>query len=195
MGLFRKTINFDSVTTRGGDKGQTSLFSGQRVSKSAGSVEAIGQIDELQSLIGVVSCFLPYSALQKLLGLHDIQRDLYDSMSCLASGTDHEYYFSFPSERRVEILEQNMHFLMKSTNIPQKFVIPGEKGIKVSALLDFARTVCRRAESRMVKYIREDSKPFKVDYDDLHGIQVYLNRLSDVLFVMARYVDEINEIN
>lgn len=164
-----------SIYTRTGDKGKTSLFSGQRVSKADLRVETYGAIDELNSVIGVVLSS-KYKVLSIERELIKIQKDLFEIGSQLAN----------PSAEKVQGLGKRVKEFEKmidqmTVELPplENFILPG--GGKAGSLLHFARTVCRRAERRAVALSEKE----KVSPD----IIVYLNRLSDLLFTMARFVN------
>ena len=171
------------IYTRTGDKGKTSLFNGQRVSKADLRVEAYGTIDELNSAIGIAiaevqsSKFKVQSYSLKLKSeLVRIQNDLFDIGSCLANPTAEPLEYS---QDRVKDFENLIDKMTKSLPVLSNFILPG--GGKTGAVLHFARTVVRRAERRVVSL----SKSEKVG----GSIIMYLNRLSDLLFTMARFVN------
>ncbi len=184
MGLFKKTIDFDSVSTKGGDTGKSSSFSGEFLYKDSTFFQVIGTIDEVQSYIGIV---------KNLVGnektLTQIQKDLYNAMAVIATDCDSENYkyIKALTEDNVYFIEKKQKKLLDDLQLEYKFVIPGDDGIS-SAYYDYLRTLVRRAERELVGYIKEKHKPFKVDYEDLKIIQKYLNRLSDFFFVWARAV-------
>jgi len=175
-----KTIDFDMVTTKGGDAGMTSLFSGERISKEHLLIEVIGSIDELQSEIGAVRNEL-VAPIRK--SLRSIQQALYSIMATLSTNCDTESYIEM-SERLIYVLEKRMKKLMSRTTISSKFIIPGDDGA-IAAKLDVLRTKTRSVERLVVKYIKS-AKPISVEYNDLYKIQNYFNRLSDYFFILAR---------
>src|SRR5882724_2869704 len=161
------------IYTRTGDLGDTSLFGGARVRKNDPRIEAYGTIDELNSFIGVARATWPSSSYD--LQLHAIQSDLFDLGAHLASpGTSR---FPGPDPARVAALEQAID-VMESDLAPLKsFILPG--GSLTAAHLHVARTICRRAE-RLVVALDDDD-------DATRASLVFLNRLSDFLFVAARF--------
>ncbi|MDP9361952.1 MAG: cob(I)yrinic acid a,c-diamide adenosyltransferase [Acidobacteriota bacterium] len=163
------------IYTKTGDGGETSLFGGARVRKNDSRIEAYGTVDELNSFIGVARAAWPSSSFDGLF--HTIQSDLFDIGAHLASpGTSR---FAGPDAARVEALEQAID-AMESELAPLKlFILPG--GSLAAAQLHVARTVCRRAE-RLVVALRDDDDATKASI-------TYLNRLSDFLFVAARYAN------
>lgn len=165
------------IYTRTGDKGQTSLFGGKRVSKASSRVDAYGTVDELNSLIGVVIAHLAIKHTKISKELTRIQNDLFDVGASLANPN------AKPQEslrRRVEEFEHLIDDLTKKMPEIRNFILPG--GGKVGSLLHTARTICRRAERKLVALLEKDM------VDD--AVIVYINRLSDLLFTMARYVNQ-----
>ena len=167
---------FMSIYTRTGDKGKTSLFSGQRVSKSDLRVEAYGTVDELNSAIGVAIAEISnikYQISNIKKELVQVQKDLFEIGSALAQSGIRNL------DQRVEDFEKMIDEMTGKLPPLQNFILPGGGG--AGSVLHFARTVCRRAERRIVAL----SEKGKVSSD----IIVYLNRLSDLLFTMARFVN------
>lgn len=163
-------LNFDmSIYTKTGDKGETSLYHGKRVSKSNLKIEALGGIDELTSFIGLV--FLKIKEPDKKL-LQDIQKDLYKIMSYLS---EMNIDLSFLKDK-VKKFEIKIDQLDKKLPKLTKFIIPG--GTEISVWFHILRTICRRCERLVVK--------LKARSYMLNIIQ-YLNRLSDLFFVLARF--------
>lgn len=162
------------IYTKTGDKGKTSLFDGKRVLKSDKKVETYGTIDELNSAIGAASAFVRNRLIKQ--ALEEIQNDLLEIGSSLAVSS------TLPVDqlknRPVE-LEKLIDKLTKQLPPLNQFILPG--GGKGGSLLHVARTIARRAERRVVGL----SKTENVD----EVIIIYLNRLSDLLFTMARFVN------
>ena len=164
------------VTTRTGDGGETSLFGKERVRKTDPRIEALGDLDETQSVIGLARSLAPRSSLGR--ELLELQRGLYLVMAEVATpredlGRLKERLDGAAVARIDEVLET----LKKKTPIEGRFVIPGEN--RISASLDHARTVARRAERHVVECIDEG-------YVSDAALLPWLNRLSDLLFVLAR---------
>lgn len=176
-----------SIYTSTGDKGQTSLFNGQRVSKADVRVEAYGTIDELNSEIGVViaevqsSKFKVKSYNLKLKNeLIKIQKDLFEIGSTLAKPEVSSQKLAVSSlPKRVKNFENSIDEMTDKMPALSNFILPG--GGKIGSMLHFARTVARRAERKVVKLAELE------DVDN--NIIMYLNRLSDLLFTMARFVN------
>ena len=165
------------VYTRTGDDGTTGLGGGGRVAKDSPRVEAYGTVDELNSQIGAaVAAGLSEPVAQ---ALRRIQNDLFHLGSDLCVPEDQKQRFSVPriEERHVLDLESLMDRLSEELSPLENFVLPG--GSVGAAQLHVARSVCRRAERSVVSLARGEAVgPFTVPY---------LNRLSDTLFVMARF--------
>ena len=167
-----------SVYTRVGDKGKTSLYGGKPVSKADIRVEAYGNLDELNSFLGVVLQGLKDKTVKK--EIITIQNDLFEIGSCVSSLSikKHKELGEYLRKRVLEF-EKEIDSLTKKLPELENFILPG--GSLTGSKLHFARTITRRAERRMVALSAKD----KV----LDEILVYLNRLSDLLFMYARYIN------
>jgi cob(I)alamin adenosyltransferase len=167
------------IYTKTGDSGDTRLFNGTKVRKYDDRVEAYGDVDELNSFIGAAASFLQDAALTSMLA--EVQKDLFSVGAQLADpGFRQQTRAKFQiSRERVETLEKAIDSF--ETELPplRQFILAG--GGNGGALLHVARTVCRRAERRVV------SLSEKVEVNPI--VIEYLNRLSDFLFVMARVVN------
>lgn len=167
------------IYTRTGDKGETSLFGGKRVSKSSLRVEAYGSVDELNSMIGLVLSSR-YQVLSIKKELIKIQNDLLEIGSQLANSSSAKNALLAQSlKQRVLEFEDIIDTLTEQLPTLRNFILPG--GGKGGSLLHVSRTVSRRAERRIVELQEKE----KVN----EGIIMYMNRLSDLLFTMARYVN------
>ena len=163
------------IYTRTGDHGQTSLFGGARVAKSDPRIEAYGTVDELSSHIGVART-TPIPADVDAV-LHQVQLDLFEVGAHLASpGTSR---FPGVDAARIEELERAIDAMESELQPLTTFILPG--GSSSAAHLHVARTVCRRAERLVVAL--QDETPATVSTIS------YLNRLSDYLFVAARFAN------
>jgi cob(I)alamin adenosyltransferase len=167
------------IYTRTGDAGETSLFDNTRVSKADPRVDAYGEVDELNACLGAARA----AGLDRDIadGLESIQKDLFALGARLADPSSRiagRVTKAAVTSADVERLEQTIDRL--ETEIPplRRFILPG--GSLAGALLHQARTVCRRAERRVIGLGADAVEPI---------IVVYLNRLSDLLFVMARTVN------
>lgn len=171
----RVELSFNKVTTRGGDRGESSLYSGQRLRKDDIIFELLGDLDELSSTLGIVRAHTHSKDILK------IQKKLLTLGACAATMPASPQYEQIvkitPDD--VAALEKLEHKLLGKTAVSSQFICPGET--VESAYIDVARTIARRCERRCVTIIRERSRP------DLIASQQYLNRLSDYLFILARY--------
>jgi cob(I)alamin adenosyltransferase len=166
------------IYTRTGDTGETALFGGGRVSKDHPRTSAYGEVDELNCAIGVARAAAPAEMFDDLLD--GIQRDLFAIGGRLATPEPEKVAKAIakavlPPERVVSF-EQVMDDAEGELPPLRAFVIPG--GTPKAAAFHLARTVCRRAERSVVRLAREEDVPAE--------ILVYLNRLSDLLFTLAR---------
>ena len=179
---------FMKIYTKTGDKGETALYGGTRVSKASARVESYGNIDELNSFIGFAKSQI--SDEKVLAQLKKIQFDLFTVGSESATPTDKLTLANgksrlslMISETEIEELENWMDEFEKELEPLQYFILPG--GGKAATSLHICRTVCRRAERSLVFLNEsEEVRPELIKY---------LNRLSDYLFVLARYVSKLNQ--
>ena len=180
-------IRITKVYTRTGDKGETGLVGGKRVPKDSPRVEAYGTIDELNSVVGLARAFN-----QEKLHEHDahrfldvvlrkIQDELFDLGSELATPADsYQPGMYHVGKRQVEKIEQLIDECQKTLEPLKSFVLPG--GGKIGAYLHQCRTVCRRAEREILRLSRHEEIgewPLK-----------YINRLSDLFFVLSRWISK-----
>jgi cob(I)alamin adenosyltransferase len=171
------------IYTKTGDQGDTSLFGGQRVPKDALRIEAYGTVDELNSVIGIVLADGPDRDIARILT--QVQNQLFALGADLATPRSvtkknvkrFEPRDSLPLEKHIDAIQLRLKSL-------RSFILPG--GSPAAARLHFARTVCRRAERIVVRLSRNE--------DIGEGITMYLNRLSDLLFVLARYANTSGDI-
>ena len=178
-------IRINRVYTRGGDKGETSLVGGQRIAKDSIRIESYGTVDELNSVLGlarVANRDLPGAApgtREKLDAVLDrIQNELFNLGSDLATlPADRHPNQPVVEPRHVAFLEATIDELNAGLPELTSFVLPG--GGPVGAHLHQARTVCRRAERLVTTLSREEPVS--------DGCLAYLNRLSDLLFVLSRW--------
>lgn len=176
-------IRITRVYTRSGDKGDTGLVGGKRVPKDALRIEAYGTLDELNSIVGLARVFngeTPPSPARDRLEeiLKRLQNELFDLGSELATPPEAAYAGMFRmGDDDVKALEQLMDVCQKDLGPLKSFVLPG--GGRVSAFLHQCRTVCRRAERIVLRLSREED----IGVWPLR----YLNRLSDLFFVLSRW--------
>jgi len=168
-------MRISKVYTRTGDTGETSLVGGARVSKASVRVEAYGDVDEVNSIIGLARARLQDAEIDDALSL--IQNDLFTLGADLASPSEIEVpRIQAPF---VETLEQLSDRFLTELEPLKEFILPG--GSEAGATLHLARTVARRAERRAVTLAKAE---------DVNALAiVYLNRLSDLLFILARVVN------
>ena len=181
-------IRLTKIYTRTGDKGMTSLVGGARVPKESVRLEAYGTVDELNSIIGIVRAFVPdyrsglgsdYSWYSELL--RRIQNELFDAGSELATppAAEHPGIYRM-GKGEVDRLENEIDRMNEELKPLDSFTLPG--GGKLNAFLHMARTVCRRAER--ICWSTHRSEPIG------EGLLIYLNRLSDHLFVQSRWISQ-----
>jgi len=167
------------VYTKTGDSGITSLFGGQRIEKDSVRIEAYGHVDELNSQIGVILVGnLPKEIAQKLTR---IQKELFVLGADLATPPKVKTKIQRINKSYVTRLEREIDQWDKMLPKLQNFILPG--GGEIGAKLHLARTITRRAERAVVNLNHQE----KVN----KNAQIYLNRLSDWLFVLARYVNKL----
>ncbi len=166
------------IYTRTGDTGQTGLFGGGRVSKDDPRVDAYGDIDELNAVLGMARAAEMMPRIDEVLV--PVQRDLF-SIGALIATPDHEKMREHLVKARIDDariaeLEHAIDACDRELEPLKSFILPG--GTPKSAVLHVARTVCRRAERKVVTLSRT------VELPEL--VVIYLNRLSDLLFMLAR---------
>jgi len=167
-----------SIYTKTGDDGTTSLYNGKRVLKSDPLINACGNIDELTSFIGLVKNKLKSSDKNKTL-LLSIQKDLHQIMAVLAGSKRPIVDLN----QKVKLFEQMIDKTMSRLPEIKSFILPG--GTEMSAWFHILRTVCRRAERRVVGLKIENGKL---------KIVIYLNRLSDLFFTLSRWYGRNKEV-
>jgi cob(I)alamin adenosyltransferase len=166
------------IYTKTGDKGETGLFGGERVPKDTPRIEAYGAVDELNSLLGIIRALRPNKRIDRIL--HGIQNDLFVAGADLATRkTSKRSLIPHVGLSQITFLENAIDALQSSLPPLKTFILPG--GTAAASHLHYARTVCRRAERSAVRLSRSE--------DINENIVIYLNRLSDLLFVLARYAN------
>lgn len=166
-------VRLTKIYTRGGDAGETSLGDGSRVSKLDARIAASGTVDELNASIGVVLSVECPAAIAGVL--RRVQNELFDVGADVAVPLEHEGRLRVTKEL-VDALEDECDRFNAALPELRSFVLPG--GDEAAARLHVARTICRRAERDALAAAREH------EIDPL--VAVYLNRLSDLLFILAR---------
>lgn len=166
------------IATKTGDDGSTGLFGGSRVSKSALVIEVLGCLDELQAFLGWCKVCAnkgeSENGTEIVNNLDKIQDDLYGIMGGIGGGD------GAVSEKDVAWIEALIEKYESVSEGAEGFVKPGKN--ELSARFHIARTVCRRAERVFVKFMK---RGVKKEASDLKIIEVYLNRLSDLLFLLG----------
>ena len=166
------------IYTRTGDKGKTGLADGSRVDKFNSRIESLGNIDELNSIIGIVLTEKIPNDMKAIL--ERVQHDLFDIGGEL-SIPNHMVI----DEKKINFLENSLDKMNNELQPLKEFILPG--GSRISSYCHLARTVCRRVERNLFKLAQSD----KVNEASLK----YVNRLSDMLFVLARFLNKINQHN
>ena len=171
------------IYTGTGDRGKTSLFSGERIAKSDRRIAAYGDIDELNSTLGLLVAVLPEPLAECRRVLVDIQSELLHIGAWLATtpGASASHSLKPFGKEKALGLEAAIDALDAVLPPLTQFVLPG--GHVTAGWAHVARTVCRRAERRVVSLMAEATVPDPA----MTPILVYLNRLSDYLFVLARF--------
>lgn len=176
-----------SIYSKTGDTGETSLIGGRRLPKDDIQIASYGVIDELSSEIGLL---VTYCSLKHDIDfLQQIQRDLFLIGGYLASDWDVEQPFVNVSYDRIKVIENEIDAINSGLTSLNTFILPG--GSRSACIAHACRTICRRAERKMVAFLR--TKESLVD----NVVLVYINRLSDYFFVLARRLnidEEVNEI-
>jgi len=171
------------IYTKTGDKGETGLFGGTRISKNSPRIEAYGTIDELNSYIGLAITELHDSSVKSLL--NKIQNQLFIVGSDLAAPKSTEdqkkNIVRIPSEFYEEI-EKSIDFYEEKLDKLTNFIIPG--GSKSAAILHICRTIARRAERRVVALNSLEQIN--------QNIVIFLNRISDLFFVLSRFENKVS---
>ena len=181
------------IYTGTGDHGKTSLFSGERVSKSDRRIEAYGDVDELNSLLGALTADLKEENTVPADALQRVQADLFQLSALLAVTPDSPAMDSLEkiSDNRVSELEQAIDELDAKLPALSGFILPG--GHPTAAWAHICRSVCRRAERHVIRISDEYSQGEAAEQFQL--AVVYLNRLSDYLFVLARYFNQLRGVS
>ncbi|SHF10937.1 cob(I)alamin adenosyltransferase [Desulfacinum infernum DSM 9756] len=161
-----------------GDQGETSLLTGQRVSKGSLRPETYGTLDEASSALGLAKAFCPDEKVREMI--RTIQEDLVTVGAELACEAPQRSRWRVETAQ-IERLERWIEELQEEVAVPRHFILPGAN--PVSASLDLARTIVRRAE-RWAARAREAGLEVRAE------VQAYLNRLADFLFTLARFTEK-----
>lgn len=174
------------IYTKQGDTGRTMIFGGKRLSKVSSRIKSLGEIDELNSLFGIISIYCTY--IEILEKLTREQSNLLRLGADIATPIEADAKFQNAVKRieakDIQTLESEIDKWESELEKLTKFILPG--GSKVSAFTHHARSVCRRAERTVVKLTNEE----EINTEAIK----YLNRLSDWLFTLARYLNKLNKV-
>jgi cob(I)alamin adenosyltransferase len=174
------------IYTKTGDKGETGIIGG-RVPKSSQIIDAIGCLDELNAIIGIVISIGNDDP--DLANLKEIQTDIFNIGALVAGGT-----IKLDLQERITDIEISIDEIEKDLNPLQNFIMPG--GDILSANIHLARSICRRAERTMTEFMKVYNDIIKNEDHKMRlskeadTVRSYLNRLSDYLFVLARYINK-----
>lgn len=157
------------IYTRTGDKGETGLATGERVAKDSAIMHAQGDVDELNSLLGLLACKLEGEICADVKAVQNDLFDLGGELSCA---------MPLIKQERIDWLEQKLDLLNETLPPLKEFILPG--GGEAASVCHLARAVCRRAERSLLTASR--------DVEMNPRLLAYLNRLSDLLFVMSRSI-------
>lgn len=163
------------IYTRKGDAGETALFGGSTTQKNNIRIHAYGTVDELNSTLGMVLSYSLSDTGNKIL--QQVQNDLFVVGATLATPDSNKSRISEVGQDDIDQLEQWIDQLDSNLDPLKSFILPGGSG--AGSTLHFARTVCRRAERQTVELSQNETIP--------SNTIIYLNRLSDLLFVLARF--------
>lgn len=169
-----------NIYTRKGDQGRTDLFSGERVKKYNIQIESYGVVDELNSCLGISRAKISDEKISKLI--QEIQQKLFVIGAELASRKNN-------LKKKIEsddvnYLEEQIDFFKDEVNLKNSFSVPGDE--ESSSFIDLARTVCRRAERRIFEL--NDLENYELN----NYLLEYINRLSDLLFILSKVVESKN---
>lgn len=170
----------NKVYTKKGDDGTTSLLSGRRVSKTIQEIKAVGSLDELNSFVGLLR-----SEILDINGLFEIiQWNLFNAGSMIIN--DNNIELTEVTQEDIKLLEDSMDTMNKDLAELKNFILP--KGSKAVATAHICRTIARRTEIEVLECKVLDN------FEKLHPISMYLNRLSDYFFVLARFIAHKEEV-
>jgi cob(I)alamin adenosyltransferase len=164
------------IYTKTGDKGQTSLYDGTRVDKDSLRVESYGTVDELNSYIGFAAKFIKDESIKE--DLKKVQMRLFFVAGELATVEEGKYKYKIKDDD-IESLERIIDEYLPKISGADAFIVPGSS--EASAALHVARTICRRAERRIISLKHREEVSDK--------LLKFINRLSDVLYTYARYLE------
>jgi cob(I)alamin adenosyltransferase len=170
----------NKVYTKKGDDGTTSLLSGRRISKTTQEIKAVGSLDELNSFVGLLR-----SEILDINGIFEtIQWNLFNAGSMIIN--DNNFELTEVTQEDIKLLEEAMDTMNKELPELKNFILP--KGSKSVSTAHICRTIARRTEIEVLECKVLDN------FEKLHPISMYLNRLSDYFFVLARYIAHKEEV-
>ena len=170
------------IYTKTGDKGETGLMGGKRLTKDSLRITAIGEVDELNAVLGVCRAENKQVVIEKIL--HVLQRDLFALGADLSTPLEEKYDVPRVKENQITQLENWIDKIDVEVEPLKNFILPG--GSAAAASLHLARTICRRAERAIVALERVENIG--------ENIVKFINRLSDLLFMMARYANFLEKV-
>ncbi len=173
------------IYTKTGDKGMTSLVGGERVSKTHARLEAYGTVDELNSQLGLLATYLEQEEDRRVV--EQVQNDLFVVGGYLATDQSHTSLRtqSVVSDQMIAMIESAIDETESQLPPLRAFILPG--GSRGSAVCHVCRTVCRRAERRILELNNQLTAQGEGEIDS--NVLRYINRLSDFLFVLARKIN------
>ena len=180
-----KPKNSKKIYTRKGDLGQCNALSGERIMKYDDQVEAGGDVDELNSALGLLVSMLPQEALGLSIEIEQIQKTLFQIGALISTDPNSPLLNRLQqvSLEQVQSLEQSIDSMEEQLPELKEFIVPG--GHVSAAQANVARSVCRRAERHVIKSLKNND--LKELPEAMKTVLAYLNRLSDYLFVVGRY--------
>jgi len=165
------------ITTKTGDLGETSVFGGKKLKKFDPQIEALGEVDELSALLGLVANYLEDN--QEMNLFYEIQKKLYQINSVLSESKINEKNNLKEINLNLKKIEQKIEFLSKKLPKLNRFIL--STGNKTSSFVHYLRTVCRRVERKVIFFL------YQKNWQKKYSIIIqYLNRLSDLFFLLAR---------
>lgn len=170
------------IYTKTGDRGETGLVGGKRLSKDSLRIQAYGDVDELNAFLGVCRACNRHTELEEIL--HHLQAELFDLGADLATPLDSKVQVPRVQKKQITELENRIDFIDEKVASLRHFILPG--GCVLSANLHLARTACRRAERSIVALQKQE----KIG----ENVIMYVNRLSDLLFMLARFANRLEGI-
>ncbi len=184
--IFRKSSHLPKVYTRTGDRGTSALLGSgpNRFPKESLVFEVLGTIDELSATIGIVRSTCSFPVLSK--ELENIQCSLFEIGSCVAAN-NRSSRFVFNDLTLIKNLEDQIDKMTEELPELRNFILPGGPS-QTGSYIHFSRAVCRRCERLIAKWLHEQTEKEEEEPQQETVMGIYLNRLSDYLFTLARYI-------